>query len=167
MKIFLIISIIVIVILVTGYFIYDYLRIKPLMLEDIIYVESDRLGVATGVFFEDTILNVQQLGTLNWNIGEVWKDDNQYVDGKERPLVVAVSNQRGPVPSQILTIMTKERTFEVYLPDISGDRGSWAWLYIDSDGSSYWGCQVWKACDSGLKGSEEALKKENMARKAI
>ena len=167
MKKIIIILVVSTVILAGGYFVYNSLGIKPLMVEDIIGVESgSSVLVPTGVSFEDTIANVQQLGYLNWNRGEDWTDDNRYVDGKKRPLVVTVSNQQGPVPSQILTITDKEKIIKVYLPAISGEGGTaWAWFYIDSDGSSYWGCNVGETCDSGVKGSKRALREENVARK--
>lgn len=159
-----------VIILAGGYFVYDYQRIKPLMVEDITEIMSNGSEIAIGVSFEDTILNVQQLGSFNWNRDEGWKDDNRYVDGKKRPLVITVSNQQGLVDAQILTFSDKGKIFKVYLPALSEPEekgGPWAWLYIDSDGSSYWGCAEGQTCDGGVKGSKGALRKENLARKAI
>lgn len=136
------------------------------MVKDITGVESSNSVVAIGVSFEDTILNVQQLGYLNWSRDEGWRDDNRYVDGKKRPLVVTVSKQQGPVSPQILTIIDQEKILKVYLPPISGEESAWAWFYIDSDGSSYWGCAVGETCDGGIKGSKRALREENLAKKA-
>ena len=158
---------VVVVVLAGGYLIYDPFKIKPLMVEDITDVESSNPVVATGVSFEDTVANVQPLGYLNWNHGEGWKDDDRYVDGKRRPLVVTLSNQQGPIPTQELTIKDKGRAFKVYLPSLSGQGGSWAWFYIGSDGSSYWGCEASETCDGGVRGSKRALRKENLARKAV
>ena len=163
-------GIILISILISGYIVYNYFQIKPWEIKDIVIVTSTNTNGRMLFALEENISNARDVGYFNWEQGELWKDENKYIDQTKRPLIIAVSTQYGNVSEQVVTVTDEKKTLDVYLPAVQkegGDDGLWAWFYIDTEGSSYWGCSETRTCNGGIIGTERALQKQNIARSAL
>ena len=168
MKKILIIILALVVILICAFVVWNFIKIKPLMVNDIVEASYDNLSSYVGLGFEKESKKFYSLGELNKGYENMpWKDNNNFVDDKKYPLMVSVSNQDGTVPEQTLSIVyDKEETINVYLPALSGQGLPWAYFFVSEDGSTYWACATKQPCDVGTLSSSNALKKENIARKA-
>jgi hypothetical protein len=66
--------------------------------------------------------------------------------------VISLANCQRPIAEQMLTINTDKGIFKAYLPSMSGTGSTsdtcWAYLYVASDGSTYWACPNGKTCDT-------------------
>ena len=168
MKKLIIALVIILILVVGGVSVWYLLKIKPLVVSDIVEASSNNLGSYVSLGFEKQPKQFESLGELNKLYGSIpWKDNNNFINGKKYPLMVSVSNQEGPVPAQILSIVYDgEKATQVYLPALSGEGGPWAYFFVDKDGSTYWACATKQPCDTGTLSSKNSLKKGNLARKA-
>lgn len=163
------ITILILVIILAGAFlIWNFVKVKPLIVSDVVEASSNNLASYVGLGFEKEPKQFESLGELNKLNGNItWKDNNNFIDGKKYPLMISVSNQEGAVPAQTLNIVyDSEKAIQVYLPALSGQGGPWAYFFVDKDGSTFWACATKQPCDVGTLSSKNSLKKGNLARKA-
>ena len=138
------------------------------MVNDIVDANAINLTSYIGFGFEKNPGKFYSLGELNKGyINGPWSDNNNFIDDKKYPLMVSVSNQEGAVPEQVLDITyDKEKSIKVYLPALSGQGLPWAYFFVDKNGSTYWACVDMQPCDTNTLNSSNALRKENIAKKA-
>jgi hypothetical protein len=168
MKKLIIILVIILILTVGGFLVWNFLRVKPLMVSDVVEASSNNLVSYVSLGFEKEPKKFESLGELNKLYGNIpWKDNNNFINGKKYPLMISVSNQEGAVPAQTLSIVYDgEKSIQVYVPTLSGEGGPWAYFFVDKDGSTYWACATKQPCDVGTLSSKNSLKKGNLARKA-
>lgn len=164
-----VIIIFVSLIILTGVFlVWNWPRVKPLMVGDIVEASSSNLTAYIGVGFEKKSKSFYSLGEINKAFRDTpWKDNNNFADGKKYPLMISVSNQEGEIEAQILNIVyDNNKVVQVYVPGLSGKGFPWAYFFVDKNGSTYWACATKEPCDVGTLGSGDSLKKANLARKS-
>lgn len=151
-----------------GFLVWNFIRIKPLVVGDVVEASSSNLTSLVGLGFEKDYKKFDSLGELNKGYVPVpWSDNNNFLNGEKYPLMISVSNQEGIVSEQILNIVYDgEKIVKVYVPALSGKGGLTAYFFVDKDGSTYWACATKQPCDVGTLSSKNSLKKENLARKA-